>query len=94
MAKSRVRLLLFVIVTATFNDELEIASIDEYVELSFDNESYGEFCADAGDNSRTVEFEPDEMGKKQRNCNLVLDFLHFEEAWCNKTENKQKQTTK
>lgn len=59
MAKSRVRLLLLVIVTATFDDEFEMASIDEYVELSVDNESYGEFCTDAGDSSRIVEFEPD-----------------------------------
>lgn len=59
IAKSRVRLLLLVIVTAAFADEFEIASIDEYVELSFDNESYGELCTPAGgDTSRTVEFEP------------------------------------
>lgn len=64
MAKSRVRLLLLVIVTATFDDELEMASIDEYVELSFDSESYGESCADVGDTSRTVEFEPDGRWKK------------------------------
>ena len=52
-AKSRVRLLL-VMVTATVDDELDIASIDEYVELSFDIESYDIWPAD-GDNSRTVE---------------------------------------
>lgn len=45
-------------VTAEFDDEFEMASIDEYVELSFDNESYGELCMPAGDDSRTVEFEP------------------------------------
>lgn len=59
MAKSRVRLLLLVIVTATFDDDCEMASIDEYVELSFDNDSYGELCVDAGDISRIVELEPD-----------------------------------
>lgn len=54
-AKSRVRLLL-VIVTAAFADELEIASIDEYVELSFDNES-NDIGPDVGDASRTVVFD-------------------------------------
>lgn len=54
-AKSRVRLL-SVMVTATVDVELDIASIDEYFELSFDIESY-DICPDDGDNSRTVEPE-------------------------------------
>lgn len=57
-AKSRVRLLL-VMVTATFADELDIASIDEYVELSFDSESY-DIGPDDGDASRTVAFDEPE----------------------------------
>lgn len=58
-AKSRVRLLL-VIVAAAFADELDIASIDEYVELSFDNESY-DMGPDDGDASRTVAFDEPEI---------------------------------
>lgn len=38
-AKSRIRLL-FVTVTVAVDDELDITSIDEYVKLSLDSESY------------------------------------------------------
>lgn len=66
IAKSRVRLLLLVIVTAEFDDELDIASIDEYVELSFDNESYDVLWTPAGGLvSRTVEFEPEDANMKR-----------------------------
>lgn len=61
-AKSRIRLL-FVMVTLTVDDELEIASIDEYVELSFDNDSY-DIGPDDGDNSRTVVAEEPEIGQR------------------------------
>lgn len=54
-AKSRIRLLL-VVVTDTFDVELDITSIDEYVELSFDKESYDN-GPDDGDTSRTVAFD-------------------------------------
>lgn len=54
-AKSRIRLL-FETVTETVGDEFDIASIDEYVEVSFDNESY-DIWPDDGDISRTVEFD-------------------------------------
>lgn len=57
-AKSRVRLLL-PIITAAFVDELDIASIEEYVELSFDRESYDN-GPDDGDASRTVAFDEPE----------------------------------
>lgn len=48
------------IVAAAFADELDIASIDEYVELSFDNESY-DMGPDDGDASRTVAFDEPEI---------------------------------
>lgn len=54
-AKSRIRLLL-VVVTATVDVELDIASIDEYVELSFESES-NDNGPDDGDTSRTVAFD-------------------------------------
>lgn len=68
-AKSRVRLL-FVMVT--FDDELDIASIDEYVELSFDIESY-EMWPDDGDTSRTVAFD-EPVNLLQCNCQLNSSF--------------------
>lgn len=88
MAKSRVRLLLFVIAAATFGDEFEMASIDEYVELSFDDESYDELCADSGDNSRTVEFEPDTKRKKGGKYQLSSCWDLWKSLGANKTERK------
>lgn len=55
-ARSRIRLL-FVTVAVTVDDEFDIASMDEYVELSFDSES-NDICPADGDTSRTVALDP------------------------------------